>query len=203
MERITIAAPTATFTDVISPFVASLSPKDPVVDVRVADGSLVTDMLRDGADLAIGTQRPQRPLVSQPLARFPVWAYVPPNDPWSDRHEVTLAELLSRPLIALPPGFAAREALESATMAEGTSYSTIVEAANGTIAQALAASGRGTAVVTDDQRYGLNPLRVNTGAGPLTVQLIIAWDSTSVAAPTLESLAGRVTAWVAHNYEGS
>ncbi|MEQ6900341.1 LysR family transcriptional regulator [Nocardioides sp. YIM 152588] len=200
VERVTIAAPTATLTDIVSPFVATMSPEDPVVDVRVADGPTVEAMLRAGADLAIGMQRPQPPLVSRTLATFPVWAYVPADDPWVGRRSVRLEELLERPLIGLPPAFTSRESLERAVAAAGTSYSTLVEAANGTIAQALAASGRGVAVVSDDARFDLVPLGIDVGGRRLAIRLVVAWDGSSVAAPTLEALAGRVNAWVARRY---
>ncbi|TIC79238.1 LysR family transcriptional regulator [Nocardioides sp. GY 10113] len=200
VERLTIAAPTATLTDIVSPFVATMSPEDPVVDVRVADGPTVEAMLRAGADLAIGMQRPQAPLVARALATFPVWAYVPRSDPWSERGSVRLAELLERPLIGLPASFTSREALERAVAAAGTSYSTLVEAANGTIAQALAASGRGVAVVSDDPRFDLVPLAVDLGDRRLSIRLVVAWDGSSVAADTLAGLAARIADWVAERY---
>lgn len=200
VDRLTIAAPTVTLTDVVSPFVATMSPDEPVVDVRGADAMTTADMLRSGADLAIGTDRPQHPFRSLPLAVLPVWAYVPDGDRWSSRARVPLDELLTRPLIVLPSTFTAREALESAVTASGGSYSSLVEAANGTIAQALAASGRGVAVVSDDSRYDLVPLAVDLGDQQLSIRLVAAWDSRTVATRTIEALARRLADWVEHRY---
>ncbi|GAA4362839.1 LysR family transcriptional regulator [Nocardioides caricicola] len=200
LERVTIAAPTVTLTDIVSPFVATMSADDPVVDVRQGDGRTTTELLQAGADLAIGTQRPHEPWGSRPLAVLPVWAYVPADDPWSGRERVALSELLERPLVVGPPAFTAREALDTAVATRGASYSGLVEAANGTIAQALAASGRGVAVVSDDPRFDLRPVAIDFGEEVLSVRLVAAWDSRGVAAAALELLARRLGAWVAQRY---
>lgn len=203
LERVTIAAPTVTLTDIVSPFVATMSADDPVVDVRQGDGLTTDELLRSGADLAIGTQRPSAPIAARALAVLPVWAYVPPDDPWADRERLPLADLLTRPLVVVPPAFTAREALDNAVAASGASYAGLVEAANGTIAQALAASGRGVAVVSDDPRYDLRPIPVAVGDGHddvLSVRLVAAWDPRGVAAVPLEKLARRLGAWVAKRY---
>ncbi|HCB03278.1 MAG TPA: LysR family transcriptional regulator [Nocardioides sp.] len=203
IKRLTIAAPTVTLTDVVSPFVATMSPDDPVVDVLGADGLDPVEMLRAGADLVIGTRRPPAPYAARELATLPVWAYVPNDDPWAARESLTISELVSRPLVALPSTFTAREALDAAVVAYGGSYTAMVEAANGTIAQALAASGRGVAVVSDDPRYDLVPLSIDLGGEMLAIHLTAAWDSSGVAASTIADVAERLRAWVVHVYESA
>ncbi len=200
VRRLTVAAPTVTLTDVVSPFVATMDAHDPVVDVRGADGLTIAEMLEAGADLAIGTQRPQRPFTSRRLAVLQVWGYVPSVDPWSGRGVVPLRELLERDVVGLPTTFTAREALEGAVAAIGGSFSIFVEAANGTIAQALAAAGRGVAVVSDDPRFDLVPLAIDVDGRPLSITLFAAWDSHSIAAPSVEQFAGRLAAWVVSRY---
>ncbi|TGN65773.1 LysR family transcriptional regulator [Nocardioides eburneiflavus] len=200
VERLTIAAPAVTLTDVVSPFVATMSPDDPVVDVRGADGLAPAEMLRAGADLAIGTQLAPAPYAGDELAILPVWAYVRPDDEWAGREHVTLEELMTRPLIGLPSTFTAREALDAAAVAHGTSYAAFVEAANGTIAQALAASGRGVAVVSDDPRFGLVPLAIDRGGEFLTIRLVAVWDPRAVAANTVHDLIGRLGGWITEHY---
>lgn len=202
LARLTIAAPTVTLTDVVSPFVATMSTDDPVVDVRAGDGLDPAEMLRGGADLAIGTQRPPPPYAARELAVLPVWAYVPASDPWAERGRVSLAELLERPLVGLPSTFTAREALDAAAVAHGSSYSALVEAANGTIAQALAAAGRGVAVVSDDPRFDLVPLAIDLGRESLTIRLVAAWDPRDDSAAALAALAERLRTWIAHRYPG-
>ena len=200
VDRLTIAGPTVTLTDVVSPFVATMGEDEPVVDVRPADGASTAEMLHAGADLAIGTSRPAAPFVSVPLATLPLWAYVRSDDGWADRGTVRLAELVERPLVGLPATYSAREVLDAALATAGLRGSTMVEAANGTIAQALAASGRGVAVVSDDPRYGLVPLAIEVAGRPLVVRLCAGWDSRSAAAPVMEALAGRLREWILDNY---
>ncbi len=60
LERITIAAPTTTLTDVIAPFLATLGPDDPMPTVLESDPREAYDALRHGADLAIATEPPRR-----------------------------------------------------------------------------------------------------------------------------------------------
>lgn len=203
LERLRVAAPTVTLTDVVSPFVATMASDEPVVDVVAGDGMTSTAMLEDGADLAIGTDRPGRPHRWLPLAVLPVWAYVRADDPWAGRGRVALHELVHRALIPLPATFTARESLDAALVSSGLSMHAFTEAANGTVAQALAASGRGVAVVSDDPRYGLVPLAVDVrgaGSGDLSVRLVAAWDGRSVAAASLQAIAVRLSAWATAHY---
>lgn len=200
LERVTIAAPTVTLTDVVAPFVATMTPDDPVVDVRAADAAAPAEVLRAGADLAIGTQRPPAPFRSRALAVLPVWAYVPPAHPWAGRRSTTLAELLAEPLVVLPPHFTAREALDAAVLAAGASYGAVVEAANGTVAQALAASGRGVAVVSDDPHHGLVPLAVDLGEQRLRIRLVAAWDPRGPGGAALEAIARRLGGFATERY---
>lgn len=200
LERVTIAAPTVTLTDIVSPFVATMAADDPVVDVLAGDGLTTAEMLRSGADLAIGTDRPPAPTSARALAVLAVWAYVPAGDPWAGRARVPLAELLERPLVGVPSTFSAREALDAAVTASGASYAGFVEAANGTIAQALAASGRGAAVVSDDPRFDLVPVAVDLGDSLLSVRLVASWDGSGAGAASLERLAGRLGEWVEERY---
>jgi DNA-binding transcriptional LysR family regulator len=200
VERFVVAAPTGTLTDLVSPFVATMSPDEPVVDVRSADDRSPAQALRDGADLTIGAQRPPAPYRSTVVATLPVWACVRPDHPWAARRRVPLAQLLEQPLVALPTSAGSRQALDAAAGVAGRSYATLVEAANGTIAQALAAAGRGVAVVADEPRYDLCPVAVDLGDRTLSLRLVAGWDPRSVAAPAVEALAGRLGAFLSARY---
>ncbi|WP_370249757.1 LysR family transcriptional regulator [Nocardioides sp.] len=201
VERLLIAAPGVTLTDVVAPFVATMAADDPVIDVRTADGVSVGTLLREGVDLAIGTDRPPRPFTSRRLAVLPVWAYVAPDDPWASRTDVTLRELVGRPLVVLPATYTARSSLDAALTREELGVGELVEAGNGTIAQALAASGRGVAVVSDDPRFDVVPLAIRTDGGQrLAVRLSASWNPTAITAATVESLATRLAAYVEQVY---
>jgi DNA-binding transcriptional LysR family regulator len=200
IDKITIGAPTVTLTDVVSPFIATLDPDDPTADVLGADGLSPQDTIARGADLAIGTVRPQAPYRWHALSVLPVWAYVPPDHAWAERSRVSLAELLEQPLIGLPASSTARQALEAAVAEAGATCSLTVEAANGTVAQALAAAGRGVAVASDDARFDLRPLGVDLGGRPLSISLVGVWDTRHPAAATLEAFAVRLGVFVTQRY---
>lgn len=202
LTRLTIAAPTVTLTDVVAPFVATLAPEDPTVDVLAADHMSVGEALGRGADLAIGTVRPAAPYASLPLAVLPVWAFVPAAHPWADRERVPLGDLLHEPLIVTPATSTGRQALDAAIAASDSTWTSVLEAANGTVAQALAAAGRGVAVVSDDPRYGLRPVAVELpDATPLRIRLVSTWDSRAAASGTLEDVARRLSAFVTARYD--
>jgi DNA-binding transcriptional LysR family regulator len=108
--------------------------------------------------------------------------------------------VLAEPVIVLPPSVTSRQALEAAVAATGATYASVLEAANGTVAQALAAAGRGIAVVSDDPRFGLVPLAVDAGGLPLTVRLIAVWDTRHAAEATIEVFACRLGESVRKRY---
>ncbi len=201
LPRLTIAAPTVTLTDVVAPFVATLASEDPDVDVFAADHVSSVQALAGGADLAIGTGRPPAPYSSVPLAVLPVWAYVPAGHPWGACTEATLTQLMQEPLLGPPPSSTARQALDSALGDTGETWTSFTEVANGSLAQALAAAGRGVAVISDDARYGLVPLDVLLRDGsPLTIRLVSTWDSRHAAAGTLATIAQRLSRYVTQRY---
>ena len=68
------------------------------------------------------------------------------------------------------------------------------------IAQAIAAAGRGVAVVSDDPRFGLVPLRIEGPDGVVRINLYAAWDARHHAAATLAELADRLAAFCVDRY---
>ncbi|WP_211247544.1 LysR family transcriptional regulator [Cryptosporangium arvum] len=211
LTHVTIAAPTTTLTDVVSPFLVTLTPDDPVPAVFVSDGNTVDDALRRGADLVITAEPPDRRRSFHPLPPLPVWAYVPPGHalappgplgaaaatgPGGPGGSLDAAALVGEALILLPAGHPARDAFDRAIGVPAT-----IEASNGTVAQALAAAGRGVAVVSDDPRYDLVPLAVvATDGTPVSVRLACAWDPGHPAAPALAGLAARIERYVVRHY---
>ncbi|MDI6101829.1 LysR family transcriptional regulator [Actinoplanes sp. NEAU-A12] len=197
LERLTIGAPTVTLTDVVAPFIATLAPDDPTTDVLGSDGLSPAETLRLGADLAIGTVPAGASFHETALAVLPVWAYVPAGHRWAHRGSVALDDLLGAALILLPPTFTARQALD----AVATGHRPAIEAANGTVAQALAAAGRGIAVASDDPRFGLIPLAVDVGDRRLCIRLRAAWDSRHPAAATIGRFASRLGRFIRDRYD--
>ncbi|AXT86325.1 LysR family transcriptional regulator [Aeromicrobium sp. A1-2] len=200
LEQIAIAAPTTTLTDVIAPFLATLHPDDPMPTVVESGPREAYEALSHGADLAIVTERPRAPLASLALAVLPVWAYVPADHPWHLRVSVPLAELAEQTVLALTATFNPRQILDRAFAQADLLPERLVACSNPQVAQALAAAGRGVAVVSDDPRFGLHPLEIVAPGGPLRVELFAAWDRSHHAAATLEELSTRLGLFCIERY---
>ncbi|HEY9264991.1 MAG TPA: LysR family transcriptional regulator, partial [Mycobacterium sp.] len=170
--RITVAAPPTTITDVIAPFLATWGPEDPLVTVQAESPARAYQALGRGADVAISSAPPRRRFAGMPVARLPLWAYVRADHPWADRGGVTIGELAAAPLIVLTPAHGTRRVLDHAVQDADASYDIVLECDTPHVAQAMAASGHGIAVVSDDPRFDLHPLLILDGAGePLQIHL--------------------------------
>lgn len=200
LERITIAAPTTTLTDVIAPFLATLGPDDPLPTVFESEPSQDQSRLIEGADLAITTEAPRRPLGSLALAVLPIWAYVPSGHRSAHEDQIPIRALADETVIGMTPQFKPRALLSRALDDAQISAGELLECSNAQVAQALAATGRGVAVVSDDPRFGLHPIRIMTGRGPLSIRLYAAWDASHHAVDTLEELARRLRTFCAERY---
>ncbi|HET6876663.1 MAG TPA: LysR family transcriptional regulator [Jatrophihabitans sp.] len=200
-QRLRFAVPTTTLSDVVAPFIASLGPGDPIVTVSELDPRGAEAALQSGADVAIVASAPTPAVAARTLVSLPVWAYVPPADPWSDREEITLRELVERRLVLLDATFRPRQVLDAAVAAANLSFEATTECSNAQVAQALAASGNGVAVVTDDPRFDLAALRIRIGRGRyLRIRLYAAWEPTHHAAATISGFADRLAAFARERY---
>lgn len=200
LARLTIAAPTTTLTDVIAPFLATFGGSDPLPTVHEVSGSSTVELLRQGADLVIVTQPPPASWSVRALAVLPLWAYVPRRHPWSARESVGLGELAESSLVVLDRSFRPRQLLQEALAAEGLAMGEYVECGNAQVAQALAAAGRGVAVVSDDSRFELHGARIATATGGLRIRLFAAWSPEHHAAALLAEMADRLRAFCAERY---
>lgn len=200
LTEIALATATTTLSDVVTPFLATLAPQDPMVLVRDVDPAGARVALEHGADLVLQTRPPEPELSSRCLAVVPLWCYVPPSDPWAARAQIDLAELGSRPVIVLPAGFGPRRLMDQALKSQGITLVNQIEASHGAVAQAHVAAGRGVAVVSDDPKFGLVGLRIMTADGLLTMPLYAAWESTHHGAQLLESLAVRLAEFCVERY---
>lgn len=201
LEHIAIAAPTTTLTDVIAPFLATLGPEDPVPTVLTPPGaSQDQSRVFERVDMAIMTQPASKPLTTFALAVLPIWAYVRADHPWATRECVSLAELVEETLIVMEPQFKPHEILSAALDDEQLSLGSTLRCGNAQLAQALAASGRGIAVVSDDPRFALVPIRIMAERGQLSIRLYAAWDSGHHAAGRLEELAHRLRTFCGDRY---
>ena len=200
LQHIRIAAPGTTFTDVLAPFLATLRPDDPLPAVSEEPPQLIYEALQCGADLAISTEQPRPGLASLPLAVLPIWAYVPHGHHWAGRGSVTVAELVKERLLLLTVDYSPRRVLDHWVGQAGLTYSSMLEFGTPQVAQAVAAAGRGIAVVSDDARFGLHALDILGTQGALHIQLYAAWDREHHAASTIETVARRLSDYCIERY---
>lgn len=200
LDRIAIATPATTETDVIAPFVATFGPADPAPSIIDLAGRDDTDAVRAGADLVVGGDPRGQRLDRLRLCELPVWAYVPADHPWASRAAVTLDELSSTTILALNAPFRARRILDDAARDEDLVLPDVVECTGPQIAQALAAAGRGVAVLTDDSRFGLHALSIEGGRGPITMTLVASWSPQHHAAEALGDVASRLQTFCETRY---
>jgi DNA-binding transcriptional LysR family regulator len=186
-----MAAPETTVADVIAPFLATLPLSAPMIDVREAlPASVHAEVLAGSADLGISSVPPPRQLASRLLLHFPIWAYVRPEHRWARRGTVTIRELAREPLLVLGTEHGSRRQLDAAMSDAGVSYGVMAETNVPEVVQALAAAGRGVAVVSDDARFGLHGVRIRPAAGSseLRVPLFAAWNGSHYAAAAIAAL---------------
>ncbi len=200
---LTLVAPETTVADVIAPFVAAHGSELPAINVREALPSAVFDEVRVGsADVGVSSGAIPAALVTRPVASFPIWAYVPEGHPWTRRERIRVSELVTEPLVVLGPSHGTRRLLDAAVASAGLHYVMAAETNVPQVAQALAAAGRGVAVVSDDRRYGLHGLVITTASGPLRIPLVAAWDPTHYATAAIELLVTSLAEYAARRYTG-
>jgi DNA-binding transcriptional LysR family regulator len=113
---------------------------------------------------------------------------------------VGLAELLTETLVLPSSSAVSRRVLDEAVARCGLVYGPFEECDDARTAQAVAASGKGVAVLTDGPRYGAHPIPVHTDVDDpscaLGVPLHVAWDPHHYAAPVIAALARRLAAFL-------
>jgi DNA-binding transcriptional LysR family regulator len=197
VRHLVLAAPETSISEIVAPFLATLSPDDPLIRVRREPPGQIHQALRHGADLVVSTEAPRRTLAWLPLSAVPLRAYVAASHEWalSGRAGVTLAELVGQKLLLLPGDYMTRKILDQAVIAAGLGYGSVEECQISRVIQALASAGFGVGVLTEHPRFDVRTIPVIDGNGsPLLLRLHAAWDPGHHAAPLIESLARRLAA---------
>jgi LysR family transcriptional regulator, benzoate and cis,cis-muconate-responsive activator of ben and cat genes len=192
MARVSLAAPTTTLTDIVAPFVATFRSNDPVPSVSEISIDSEVPRVLSNYDMVISPVRWPHTAHAPHLVNLPVWAYVPPDHRWAGQEHVDLAELVGETLILPTMRFKARRVFEAALDHAQLGPVTTLETRHSQVAQALAAAGRGVAVLTDDARYGLHPLQIHHVGQPLQIHLYAGWRAGHHAHSALEDLAMRL-----------
>lgn len=200
LESIAISAPATTLSDVIAPFLATWGPDDPVPNVTEANSSDATSALLAGVDLAIVAEDPGAEHSATAIADLPIWAYVRSDHRWAGRKSVRIHELVGEPVISMTSQFKPRKIFDGVLAQAGLSVPNFMESGNAQVVQALAAAGRGVAVVSDDPRFGLVPLHLEGEQGPVRIRLFAAWDPGHHAQEKLGEVADRLREFCEHRY---
>lgn len=195
LERLVCVTTRATAEGLVAPFIASLSPDDPLITSREAEHGAVEHALSEGADFAIAPLPPSQDVESTRLGTIPVLAAVNRAHPWAiaGRREVTIAELSAEFLILPPATSMSRQEVDHALRRHGLSLNTYIEEETGPTRLALAIAGRGVAITTPIHSRPLWPMVVTGIDGrPLSMSLYACWRREHYAARELAAIAGRL-----------
>lgn len=201
LHRLRMVAAGTTRDDVLAPWLATWDEDAPLPTVEEASVDEIYPALHRRADLAVAPVAPPRSLASQVVADLGLWACVAPTHPWASRTWVSLEELSGADLLLLERTFHARRTFDVAMSADGYGVEPTAEFGSPVVAQAVAASGRGVCVLTDDPRFGLVPLAVHDGSDrPVGIRLHAAWEPSHHAAGHLKALARDLSAFTRRRY---
>lgn len=193
---LTVVAHHTTVADVIAPFLAALGPEALKVTVHVAPSAAVFKAVLSGnADLGVAMGPPPGELESTAIGTFSVWAQVPAGHRWAGRSRIAIEALVSEPLVLLTLEHGTRRLFDQAVNDAGLKYRMVAEAVVSEVVQTLAAGSHGVAVVSNDERYGLHGLAIETAGRDLRFELYAAWDPTHFAAATIAEWAERLASF--------
>lgn len=210
-----IACPPTVLRYVVAPFLAER--RVPVRDIREHPPEQVYRKVQDRrADVAIGTLTPpaslerhrvlEIPLKAQGLDLFQGQGASAEQGPLARGggrpgsasrlgESVELSHLEGLPLLVSRGGSALRQTLSEASEQGGLALDLGDGVSSGTVAQALAAGGRGVAVVVEPPDFGLDSRRITRSGQPLMVRDWAAWDPAHYAAAEIRSLVGDLEEW--------
>ncbi|MGB5951443.1 MAG: LysR family transcriptional regulator [Ornithinimicrobium sp.] len=200
LESITILATSETLTDVVAPFIATFHVSDPTPSVGELKPGEGYSSLNRGVDLVLGFLPPSEEFAHVPIARFPVYAYAPAQSAVAQADSIALVDLIEYDLLLLAAPSETRRLLDAHMTRHTFSYRSVKEFTSSQVAQAVAATGRGLAVVSDDPRFGLRGLWITTPQGSLALTLYAAWRTDHHAASMLQGFADRLSNYVAQRY---
>ena len=200
LQNISILASTVTLTDVVAPFIATFDAKDPMPAVGELRPGAGYGALGRGADLVVSELPPPQEFAHSRIARLPILAFTRPEHAIAGTESIALSDLIEHDLLLLTPESRVRWALDAQLARESLGYHNVKEFTSSHVAQAVAAAGRGVAVVSDDPRFDLRGVPITTSQGSLRLNLYAAWRPGHHAATTLKAFADRLSGYVVSRY---
>lgn len=201
VANLTVVSAATTVADIIAPFVVRAGQDGVIGNVVEAYPEHVYGALWNGdADFAVGTRIPPTEHRSRVIGHAYLWAQVPPGHPLAQRAKVTITELMSEPLIVLSETHGVRRMFDTAAARAGLSYTAAVETESPSLAQALAAAGRGVCILSDDSRYGLISVPIVVPDGSLIITLFGVWDPLHFASAQIADTLDGLSSFIAELY---
>ncbi|WP_020664573.1 LysR family transcriptional regulator [Amycolatopsis benzoatilytica] len=189
MGMVTSAGPVA-----LPDFLAEFAERYPGVEITLgeANSDVMVEALREGRlDVAVIGLADGVPagLETQVVLDEELVAVVGPRDEFSDRAEVSFAELAQRPLICLPQGTGLRGVLDREFAAHGLRPRVTLEASDPNVLAQLAMRDLGVALVPESlARYYSAELHLVRLASRPRGQLALAWRADGPLGPAARAL---------------
>jgi DNA-binding transcriptional LysR family regulator len=201
VDALTIVSASTTVADIIAPFIVRAGIEGVIGNVvEVVPEQVYGVVARGDADFAVGTRIPPTELASTVIGHAYLWAQVPASHPLAGRDSVGIEELVEQPLILMSRTHGVRQILDSAAARAGLSFTATVETESPSLAQALAAAGRGVCVLSDDSKYDLVSLPITTPTGSIIITLYGVWDPLHYASGRIEECLAELSAYNAEIY---
>lgn len=190
-----IACPVTAMEHILAPFIAETGAR--VGDVREYEPAAVYAQLENAnVDIAIGTSRPSPAFSARRLMTPPLTLQCTPDQPFAGRESVDICELEDVDLIVVRRGSSIRSILDAAAERRDLTLEYTHQVSSSTIAQAMAAGGRGCAVVVAPARFDLVAVPLTDADQRLLITDWAAWDPQHYAAAEIEQLLDEIARWL-------
>lgn len=184
--RLTVVAPFATILRTLAPFTAERGAGHPIIDAVEASPAVVFERaVAIGADLGVSTVPPPADWSGSRLSSVGLSAHVPAEHPLAGRADVEVNELVRHPLVLMDRTNSARTVFDDALAKERLVTEEAIEMSSSFMAQGLAATGRGAAVLTNEAVFGLHPVRIMQHGRQVRMSLYAGWDPSHYAAAAI------------------
>lgn len=195
---LTAVCPPATVTSIVAPFVAGTGV--PITDIRDAYPPDVYEMLTDPSiDLAVSTSPPPGHFCAVHLGKVPLTSQFVEGSVPQEVQTIEIDRLVSETIVVPSYGTATRRVLDQALQAADLMPAALLETKSGAMAQALAASQRGWAIVTEPPLFGLDGRVITYDGKPLVIDFFAAWDKGHYASDQIREVVGSLSEWIGTN----